>query len=94
MQRFSDACVVALIGTLCLFFSLYCFRSYDTSFSIMCRFGVNPRFFNLSRNFVFPFSMHGLVIFLVVWLGCCLHRSGMLPVCSFSLCMVALEISW
>ena len=44
MQRFSDAYVVELIETACLFPQKYYFRSSYNSLSMMCGFGVNTWF--------------------------------------------------
>ena len=58
-------CMCGVTNCNCMSFSSkYCFRSYDTFFSMMFSFSVNPLFLNLSWIFVIPFIMQGPVLFL------------------------------
>ena len=83
LYGFSDACVVSLIGIVCLF-SLTKFLDPLILHCTWCVALVLITDLSICHEFLFYHSVFSvLILFLLVWLGCMFHNSGMPPVCSW-----------
>ena len=88
-----NSCVVALIGTEYLFPQNIVLGPLILHCSWCVALVLIPTFSNCHEFLVSHWVCRVLIYFWVVWLGYCLHISGMPSICSYSLCMIGLEIS-
>ena len=92
LQNFSDAFVVALVGTVCLMNQNIVLCPMILHFTWCVALVLIPDFLICHEFLLSHLVCRFLFCFWVVWLGYCLHHSGRTPVCSCSLYMIVLEI--
>ena len=93
LQHFSDACVVIIVGTVCMIYQNIVLGPQILHCPCCVASVLIPNFSTYCEFLFYHSLFRVLFFFLVVWLGFFLNHDVRPPVCSCSFCIIALKFS-